>query len=273
MECPSCGAHSADDWKELISQVGFSPHVANKHELEVPGPLDESIPLQDRMPEAVVVLDWMVCANKKCHDLVIRMHEVRPRMTKEELTPGQTLASSLESVTETFRVRPRFGVRNLAPEVVGTFRSDYVEASALLDVSPRMSAVLSRKIVHDLIEKFAAIEEFGLAKAIDRFNEDQSRPPAIRENLHYLREIADFSAHTQRDRSGADNEQKRDDESLIIPVTRDDAEWCLDLLDRMFDYLIVGPARDAKLKNVWNEKVKKADRKPLAPGQPKEPLT
>jgi hypothetical protein len=264
MQCPSCGFFTHDDWKKLISSVSSIGGQPHRRHVEVPGPFDASIPRQDQRPEAAVELDWMVCANPKCHDLVIRMHETR------EDDFG-------ELDTHTWTIRPRYAKRPIPREVEEPFRADYMEASALLDLSPRMSAVLSRKIVHDLIEAFTDITEFSLAKAIDRFNEDVSRPSAIRGNLHYMREIADFSAHTQRDKSPQDDtDQIRDDHALIIPVSRDDAEWSLGLVDRLFDYLIVGPAQDAALKETWNKNLEKAKRKPLAPpsdAQTEEPLS
>jgi len=87
-----------------------------------------------------------------------------------------------------------------------------------------MSAVLSRRVLADLLEKYAKQTQFSLTARIDKFTADTTHPRQLRENLHHFREIADFGAHTQKD-----------DQAAVIDVGREEAEWTLDLLDRLFD--------------------------------------
>lgn len=117
-----------------------------------------------------------------------------------------------------------------------------------------MSAVLSRRILADLLEEFAGKTQYGLADRIDSFNEDTKQPYGLRKNLHYLREIADLSAHT-----------KRDDQAEIVEVTQEEAEWTLDIIERLFDYFIITPARDASLRESFDQKLERANRKAIKP--------
>ncbi|MGZ4300657.1 MAG: DUF4145 domain-containing protein [Gaiellaceae bacterium] len=157
-------------------------------------------------------------------------------------------------VTGEWLAHPRSSGRHVDPLITGDLRRDYDEAGMILDVSPRMSAVLSRRILADLLERYAGLEKFSLGERVDDFAKDTAHPSQLRENLHYLREIANFGAHTQKD-----------DQAQIIDVSREEAEWTLDLVDRLFEYFIVGPERDRKMREGFDKKLEDAGRKPLAP--------
>lgn len=124
------------------------------------------------------------------------------------------------------------------------YTRDYAEAAGILQASPRMSAVLARKIVGDLLAEYGGHKERRITQQIDAFNANTSHPRSIRENLHHLREIADFGAHTQKD--------ERDE---IVEATRDEAEWTLDVVDRLFDYFIVTPKQDASIRDSFDVKI------------------
>jgi len=117
-----------------------------------------------------------------------------------------------------------------------------------------MSVVLSRRILADLLEAFAGQAQFSLAARIEKFVADANHPRQLRDNLQHFREIADFGAHTQKD-----------DQAEVLDVGREEAEWTLDLLDRLFDYFIVTPDRDQKMRDAMDERIKAAGRRPIEP--------
>ena len=254
MQCPSCGYFTPDSWKKLLVTSGNPPHTKGRTELEVPGPYEADVPRDEQVPEAVLTFDYMACANPKCGDLVVRMHESRAVFTRS--AEGSFL-DALGEVTETYRVRPRFSVRPVAEEIKGRYRDDYLEAAGVLDISPRMSAVLSRRILGDLLEEYAGLTQFRLEDRIDAFIEDTTRPRDVRENLHYFREIANFGAHTQKD-----------DQQEIIDVSTQEAEWTLDILDSLFEHFIVAPERDRSIRESIASKIEKAGRKAIKPLPP-----
>ena len=223
MKCPTCGENTPDDWQGLFTK-------GMRVSLEGPQPHNEW-----------VVLDWMKCANPSCKELVIRIHE------------GYPVEDSLQ-MTATYRVRPRFSTRHVSDEVPERFRSDYLDAAAIADISPQMSAVLSRRILADLLETYAGLTQFGLKDRIDAFSENTTHPGSLRENLHHFREIADFGAHTQKD-----------DQAEIIDVGTDEATWTLDLLDRLFEYFILTPERDRRMREAMDKRIEAAGRKSIAP--------
>jgi hypothetical protein len=257
MQCPSCGHHTPESWKKLLVTPGAPPHRGGKTLLEVPGPFDTVTPREEHRPLAAVVFDWMHCANPKCGDLVVRMHETRDPATFIDEKTGERTYGGLEAVTATSQVRPRFKSRPLPDEVTDPWRKDYLEAAAILVASPRMSAVLSRRILGDLLEQYADLTQFRLEDRVDAFIADVNRPREIRENLHYFREIANFGAHTQKD-----------DQQEIIDVTEQEAEWTLDVLDSLFEHFIVAPARDESIRESIAAKIEKAGRDPITPLPP-----
>jgi len=191
-------------------------------------------------------LDWMRCGNEACKQLVIRIHKATVRFR----------GSAPIVNTESWLVLPRFAstTRFIDPIVPADFRTDLNEASAILDVSPRMSAMLARRILADLLEQFAGHKEYGLAERIDSFNKNAAHPRDLRENLHRFREVANLGAHSTAS-----------DQGETLTIERDEAAWTLDVVVRLFDYLIVTPAADKKMRDAIDEKIQAAGRKPIQP--------
>jgi hypothetical protein len=133
---------------------------------------------------------------------------------------------------------------------------------AILDDSPKMSAALSRRIVSDLLKEYCKYTEKDLIRQVDKFVKDRRYPRKVRENLHTIREIANFGAHTQQDLETGE----------IVEVTKDEAVWCLDMVDVLFDCLIIGPLRDEQMRNTWYANIARTGRKPIKPLPPDEEL-
>jgi hypothetical protein len=245
MKCPYCGDNTPDAWKVLI--VSCPTLAASASAVVDPDVLANKV-LTDP-DQHQIQLDWMYCAAEGCKQLVIRVQESLWR----ERIPGTN-----QWVTDIWNARPRHGaVRPIEGPLPPHYRRDFVEAVAIVELSPRMSAVLARKIVFDLLEEYAKITEYTLKASLDKFIADTSYPSRIRTHLQHLREIGDFGAHT-----------KKDDLGQIIEVTRDDAEWTLDLVERLFEYFIFDPDRDQQLASRWDKNLEEAGRKPIPPVPP-----
>jgi hypothetical protein len=193
---------------------------------------------------------WAVC--RKCRELMVKIHK------------AVTYAKSVNSSRENLAKQPRDekawlalpqrklppSISNLVPD---SMARDYREAFLILEDSPRMSSVLSRRILADLLENYAKITRYTVAKQIDAFINDTNHPSRHRDNLHYLREIGDFSAHTKKDAKGD-----------VIEVSAEEAEWTLQVISGLFDYLIIAPETDKAIRARIDEKLKAAGRKPIA---------
>lgn len=239
MQCPTCGMHSPPAWEM------FETHRVGGYVSGLP---------RARNVNHQVSLDWMRCSNELCEQLIIRVHDARPTF------PGG--GPALVMRTDSWIAFPRFGeaTRPIDPLVPEPYRTDYAEAAAILDISHRMSAVLSRRILGDLLKKYARKEHKRLTAQIDAFTEESGHPSSLTSNLHHFREVGDFAAHTQEDQG-----QAGEPEPTVIDVDREEAEWTLDLVDRLFDYFIVQPAKDEQIKRRLDEKIERAGRNALRP--------
>jgi hypothetical protein len=193
-----------------------------------------------------VTLDYMYCANDECRQLVIRAHESFHLPLSAFKNP--------EDQKRTWLARPQGSTRSIDPLVPEPFRTDYLEAARLLPISPRMSAVMSRRVLADLLEKYDGQTQFNLSDRVEKFANNPAHPSGLRGNLDHFREVANFGAHTQTD-----------DQAEIIDVDQGEAEWMLDLLDRLFDYFIVTPEKDRGMRASMDEKIQRAGRKPISP--------
>ncbi len=240
MKCPTCAQNTPDNWQPLSM-------VTNAKGAELSEPAEEIISMRDRPRDIRYSVSWMVCANDDCQETVIQIQRTGIIWSQGR---GMGVGRS-----EQWLAVPRYAnARPIDPVVPEDMRRDYNEASQILDLSPRMSAVLSRRILADLLDTYAQLTDYRLSARIDNFIQDTSHPSRIRENLHVLRSMADFSAHTKRDES---------DQSIVIDVSREEAKWTLDVVERLFDYFIVTPAQDAARRAEMNEKRKAAGQDPI----------
>ena len=248
--CPNCSATLADkSWLNVLfesEEEGREPKYRIESFAE-----DWDMSREGQIPiQRIIGGRWLTCL--ECRHVLIRFTQIRRQ------PEGGKLPRDFEILgEESWLVIPRRSVRPVPKDVDAAIpaQADYYrQASAVLDESPIASAVLSRRVLADLLKKYAGRKEFSLADRIDKFNQDTSHPSGLRDNLHHFREISDFSAHTQED-----------DQANIVDIDRDEAEWTLDLVDRLFDYFIVTPARDKEMRDKMDKKIEAAGRKPLKP--------
>ena len=245
MKCPTCGEHSQDAWKQVYWADADVRRTVRERKADPDAEDVTAIRLTPNDQLNTLTFDWMRCNNSECRRIVVRAH------TRELMFSGSFPLPQMK----TWTVYPLAGATHpLDPVVPDQYRNDFDEAHGILARSPRMSAVLSRRILADLLEQYAGKTQYNLADRIDSFVKDTSHPVGIRENLQHLRELGDFSAHT-----------KKNDQAEVIPVDSTEAEWTLVIVERLLDYFAIGPAKDAAMRAKVDEKIKAAGRKPIEP--------
>ncbi|BBL58636.1 DUF4145 domain-containing protein [Methylomonas koyamae] len=153
-----------------------------------------------------------------------------------------------------YLVRPRGSMRPSPPkEVPEEFRSDYREAAAVLVDSPKASAALSRRCLQHLIREKAGIKKSDLAKEIDALISSNTLPSHLVEAVDAIRNIGNFAAHPIKATSSGE----------VLPVEPGEAEWTLDVLDGLFDFYFVQPARLKAKRDALNEKLALANKPPM----------
>lgn len=253
MQCPKCAQHSPDSWWPMFAYTPAdpdAPHPFNQGSRQT----DEfvaRVPDQPKLDEKYK-LEWMRCGDAACNQLVIRVQQTFTAWNKSENV-------GIGLPTWSWLAVPRGGQRPLDPRVPDPFKSDFGEAVSILELSPRMSAVLARRILADLLKQYAERPEYQLGDKLKKFSEDSNWPSNVRTNAQTLNEIARFAAHTQ---------QPKDDQAAIKEVAPEEAKWTLDFIERLFDVFIVGPARDEEMKQRMEERRDQTDRKPPKNEQP-----
>jgi Domain of unknown function (DUF4145) len=155
-----------------------------------------------------------------------------------------------------FRVWPRSVARSPVHQAVpAAMKDDYVEACEVLPVSPKASAALSRRCLqhilhsrghaqHNLIDQIKAV--------LTETNPSKFLPEALRDNIDAVRHFGNFSAHPINDRTTLQ----------VIDVEPHEAEWCLELIEALFDFSFAAPFVAAERKKELNTKLRQAGKAP-----------
>jgi len=154
--------------------------------------------------------------------------------------------------TPRFLAYPRATTRPVPTEVTDPYRQDFIESCTVLPFSPKASAALSRRCLQAILKDKAGAKKKDLADQIDEVCSSNSVPSHIAEDLHAVRQIGNFAAHTQKSTATG----------AILDVEEGEAEWNLDVLELLFDFYFVQPAISAKRKAALNQKLQAAG-KPL----------
>lgn len=156
----------------------------------------------------------------------------------------------------TFMVFPKGAQRPLAPpEVPEAVARDFNEACIVFDDSPQASAALSRRCLQLLLAERDVSKSDNLSTAIDAAL-TRHLPSHIAENLDAIRNIGNFAAHPQKSMNSGE----------ILPVEPHEAEWNLDVLETLFDYYYVQPAKSAARREALNKKLEEAGKNPMKAG-------
>ncbi|ODM77879.1 hypothetical protein A6X20_18865 [Bradyrhizobium elkanii] len=125
---------------------------------------------------------------------------------------------------------------------------DYVEACNVLPISPKASAALSRRCLQNML-RAAGYKDKDLAREIDTLlaepDPKKALPQRLRETIDAIRNFGNFSAHPIDDKTTLQ----------IIDVEPHEAEWCLEVIEELFEHFYVGPALAAAKKAALNAKL------------------
>jgi len=143
--------------------------------------------------------------------------------------------------------------RPVPDEVPDPYKQDFNESCAVLSISPKASAALSRRNLQAIIHDKAGIKGRDLNAEIQTLIDSGTVPSFISEGLHAVRVIGNFGAHPIKSTSSGE----------IVDVEDGEAEWNLDVLESLFDFYFVQPAIAAKRKAEINKKLTEAGKPPL----------
>ena len=178
-----------------------------------------------------------------------------PEILMQMQQPGAQVPAPSNAVSSL--VHPKATNRQPVPaEVPEEFTADYREACLVLADSPKASAALSRRgLQHILQEKSGAKTKNNLVKTIGEVIDDPKTPRDVADCLDMVRNIGNFSAHPNKSTNTGE----------IVPVEPVEAEWCLDVIEMLFDLYFVRPSEIQRRRDRVDEKLADTGKPPNRP--------
>ena len=157
-------------------------------------------------------------------------------------------------------VRPKASGRPpVPPEVPEEFAEDYMEACLVIADSPKASAALSRRCLQHILREKAQVQDpDNLARAIQEVVNNASLPSDISSSLDAVRNIGNFSAHPN----------KSVNTGTIVDVEPGEAEWCLEVIEILFDHYFVRPADIQRRRQAVDNKLVDTGKPPMVAPPP-----
>lgn len=150
-------------------------------------------------------------------------------------------------------IYPKFLQRSMAVEIPSEYKDDFNEANAVLFVSPKASAALSRRLLQRLLHEAFSIRARDLSREIDEFLKIPNIPSSIRSAVDAIRQVGNFGAHPLKYRNTAE----------IVDVETGEAELSLDVLEALLDFHFVQPRRNEASAMKLNSKLQALGKPPL----------
>src|ERR1017187_7780178 len=190
--------------------------------------------------------DWGigVCRCSACDRIIVRLFSA-----DENYGDNSWSAEKMS-----YLVRPKVAGRPpVPPEVPKVYAEDYKEACLVIADSPKASSALSRRCLQHLLRGEAKVKHQDLFNEIQELINRNTLPSHIAEGLDAVRNIGNFAAHPMKSKSTGD----------IVPVEPGEAEWNLDVLESLFDFYFVAPAKTKARKDSLNKKLTDAGKPPV----------
>ena len=158
---------------------------------------------------------------------------------------------------QTLLVHPKGISRSPLPrEVPEKFALDFKEACLVLSDSEKASAALSRRCLQMLLRERAGVKPTNLDNEIQQILDSKQLPSHVAESIDAVRVVGNFAAHPIKSQSTGS----------IIDVEPGEAEWLLDVVESLFDFYFVHPAKIAAKRQALNNKLKEAGKPVLKAG-------
>jgi len=140
---------------------------------------------------------------------------------------------------------PKSCYRIIANEVPKNYRNDFEEATSVLNLSPKASAALSRRLLQKILREKLNISKTSLSAEIDEFMKVKDVPLLLIESVDAIRNIGNFAAHPLKDTNTGE----------IVDVEPGEADWLLDVIEVLFNYIFVQPEKLKQMKDKLNNKL------------------
>jgi hypothetical protein len=119
--------------------------------------------------------------------------------------------------------------------------------------SEKASAALSRRCLQHLLREKLKVKRGDLATEIQQVLDARSLPTHLAEDLDAIRNIGNFAAHPLKSTNTGE----------VVDVEPHEAEWLLTVLEGLFDFCFVQPARAQAKRDALNLKLQAIGKPPM----------
>jgi hypothetical protein len=184
----------------------------------------------------------------ECHQLIVLIrHGTYWQQGFDEAAIRELFPKEEEIIYPKRRAKP------LPSDVPLRYRNDFNEAFACLDVSPKASSAVSRRLLQDILENHYNVGKANLASQIEIFVARPDVPPYLSEQVDAVRNIGNFAAHPLKSTCSGE----------ILDVESGETDWLLGTLEALFDFAFVQPERLKQQRAQLNQKLGAAGKPPL----------
>jgi len=126
---------------------------------------------------------------------------------------------------------PKHIKKILSREIPENYKEEYLEAYSILELSPKSSATLCRRLLQTILHNEFNIQKANLQQEILEFLKTPDIPTILFETIDKIRIIGNWAAHPK----------KYENTNEIVDVERDEATFLLEIIEELFDYKFVKP--------------------------------
>lgn len=220
-QCPFCGLYSVLNADSMESQ---EHHLA----------------LTNSEGSICIVSRFVVCANPACRKFTLGVslrESIRPMGTTQAYwSPG--------GVKEEWQLIPSSSARGFPSYIPKPIREDYEEACAILNLSPKAAASLTRRCLQGMIRDFWQVNEKRLLDEITAIKERVE--PTVWDAIEAVRKVGNIGAHMEKDVNLILDVQPEEAKSLIWLIEYLFEEWYLLREERKARLLELKEISDAK---------------------------
>jgi hypothetical protein len=189
---------------------------------------EETFTIENADGERLLRTEWIVCPNEECKriTLTLLLYSCRWNGKWEKI-----------DLIKSWRLLPGSYAKAFPDYIPLALKQDYEEASAIIDLSPKASATLSRRCIQGIIRDFWGVKK---SRLIDEINAIQDKvDPLTWNSIDAVRKVGNIGAHMEKDIN------------LIIDVEPNEAYLLIQLIELLFEeWYIHKHEREIKLKSI-----------------------
>lgn len=189
----------------------------------------------------------ILCPRPECKRFALYLKNGEEGLLVGADEPPETIFTPSESRL----IRPETILPNPIPaDTPEEIKKDYIEATRVLAISPNASAALSRRCLQNILRERAAqdIKGFKQGQLNQEINQVIKSKTILSSNLnemlHRVRIVGNFAAHPNKSKSTG----------LIMPVEPNEAEFNLQVIDKLLFYYYVQLPEDQKILDAIDKK-------------------